>query len=78
MSQKPANLKLWEMVIAQARAKYAKYPSPAASHWVHQQYVKYGGKFIITSAESEEKKRFIRAWHKKMEHDHDKREDKKR
>jgi hypothetical protein len=78
MSQKPANQKLWEMVIAQARAKYAKYPSPAASHWVHQQYVKYGGKFIVSDGETQEKKRFVRAWHDKMEQMHNKHSDEKR
>lgn len=49
MSQKPANEKLWAMVIAQARAKYSTYPNPAASHWVHEKYVQSGGKFIDSS-----------------------------
>ena len=46
MAQKPANEKLWAMVIAQAKAKYSTYPNPAASHWVHERYVQSGGKFI--------------------------------
>lgn len=46
MAQKPANEKLWNMVIAQAKAKYSTYPNPAASHWVHERYVQSGGKFI--------------------------------
>lgn len=46
--QKPANEKLWRMVIAQARAKFQTYPSPAASHWVHKTYIEHGGKFIET------------------------------
>ena len=46
MAQKPANEKLWAMVIAQAQAKYSTYPNPAASHWVHERYVQSGGKFI--------------------------------
>lgn len=46
--QTPANEKLWKMVIAQARAKFSTYPSPAASHWVHKTYVEHGGKFVET------------------------------
>lgn len=49
MAEKPANLKLWQMIIAQARAKFSTYPNPAASHWVHQKYEQSGGKFINTS-----------------------------
>ena len=45
MAQQPSNPKLWQMIITQARARFATYPSPAASHWVHDQYVKSGGKF---------------------------------
>jgi hypothetical protein len=41
----PANPKLWQLVVAQARAKFATYPSPAASHWVHKEYVQKGGTF---------------------------------
>jgi len=39
-------MKLWNMIIARAKAKYATYPNPAASHWVHEEYVRYGGKFV--------------------------------
>jgi hypothetical protein len=46
MSEIPANKKLWEMIIAQAKARYSNYPNPGASNWVHQQYVKHGGHFI--------------------------------
>jgi hypothetical protein len=49
VAQKPANEKLWAMVIAQAKAKYSTYPNPAASHWVHERYVQSGGKFIDSS-----------------------------
>jgi hypothetical protein len=44
--QEPANPKLWNMLTTQARSKFAKYPSPAASHWVHSRYVQLGGKFV--------------------------------
>lgn len=46
MAQQPTNPKLWQMIISQARARFATYPSPAASHWVHDQYTKSGGKFF--------------------------------
>ncbi len=49
MAQKPGNEKLWQMLIAQAKAKFSTYPNPAASHWVHQKYEQAGGKFIDTS-----------------------------
>lgn len=49
MAQKPANEKLWQMLIAQAKAKFSTYPNPAASHWVHKNYEQSGGKFIDTS-----------------------------
>lgn len=42
----PANPRLWAMVVAQAKAKFAVYPSPAAAHWVHSEYEKKGGQFV--------------------------------
>jgi hypothetical protein len=41
----PVNEKLYAMVVFQAKAKYRIYPSPGASHWVHQRYLELGGKF---------------------------------
>jgi hypothetical protein len=61
--QKPANEKLWNMVIAQARAKFHTYPSPAASHWVHKTYVEHGGKFV----ETHEKDKLHKALSKQFE-----------
>lgn len=55
MSHKPANPKMWAMIVAQAKAKYSNYPNPGASHWVHEQYVKHGGKFIEITAEDRKK-----------------------
>jgi hypothetical protein len=49
VAEKPANEKLWQMIIAQAKAKFSTYPNPAASHWVHTKYEQSGGKFINTS-----------------------------
>ena len=44
--QIPANRRLWEMLIAQAKHRFRVYPSMAASHWVHEQYVNQGGQFV--------------------------------
>ena len=46
MSQIPANTKLWNMLIAQAKTKFRVWPSAAASAWVHQHYVNMGGRFV--------------------------------
>lgn len=46
MAQVPANQKLWSMIVAQARTKFAVYPSLAASRWIHQEYVHKGGMFV--------------------------------
>lgn len=44
--QEPANPRLWNMITTQAKVKFAKYPSPAAAHWVHTRYVQLGGRFV--------------------------------
>jgi len=49
--QLPANPKLWNMITTQAKSKFAKYPSPAAAHWVHSRYVQLGGKFVTSEKE---------------------------
>lgn len=56
MAQVPTNATLWHMVVTQAKAKYATYPSPGASHWVHKRYVELGGKFEDTSETTRRKK----------------------
>jgi len=56
MAQVPTNSTLWHMVVTQAKAKYATYPSPGASHWVHKRYVELGGKFEDTSETTRRKK----------------------
>ena len=45
-NQTPANPRLWNMITMQARSKFAKYPSPAAAHWVHARYSQLGGQFV--------------------------------
>jgi hypothetical protein len=49
--QEPANPKLYNMITIQARTKFAKYPSPAAAHWVHAKYLQMGGKFVGSKKE---------------------------
>ena len=49
--QEPANPRLWNMITTQARVRFAKYPSPAAAHWVHARYVQMGGKFVDSKKE---------------------------
>jgi hypothetical protein len=44
--QLPANPKLWNMYVAQAKTRFRVYPSPAAAHWVHSHYSQTGGKFV--------------------------------
>lgn len=53
----PANEKLWNMLVAQAKARFRVYPSPAAAHWVHAHYSQLGGKFV--GKESEKDPRFV-------------------
>lgn len=55
MASKPANEKLYAMIVAQAKAKYSNYPNPGASHWVHERYIQSGGKFIDTTELSRRK-----------------------
>lgn len=45
-AQKPANPRLWALIVTQARGKFRVYPSPAAAHWVHSEYVRKGGRFL--------------------------------
>ena len=44
--QLPANPKLWNMYVAQAKTRFRVYPSPAAAHWVHAHYAQSGGRFV--------------------------------
>ena len=54
--REPANKKLWFMLQQQAKAKYPKYPSPAAAAWMHKKYEQMGGRFRDTRVEKGEKK----------------------
>lgn len=44
-SGEPANARLWQIIVIRAKAKFDKYPSPAASAWAHKEYLKMGGKY---------------------------------
>jgi hypothetical protein len=52
VASKPANEKLYLMIVAQAKAKYSNYPNPGASHWVHERYIQSGGRFIETNEQT--------------------------
>ena len=65
-SQEPSNPKLWEMTIVQARARFATYPSPGASHWVHEEYIKHGGQFVETSEVTKRKKELLKKYQEKV------------
>lgn len=76
-TRQPTNQKLWNMVVSQAKAKYATYPSPAASHWVHEEYVRYGGKFVEGSDQDrqtlmERYREMMKRKHNKKKHEEDK------
>jgi hypothetical protein len=49
--QEPANPKLYNMIVAQARSKFTTYPSPAAAHWVHSRYAQMGGQYVKSKKE---------------------------
>jgi len=67
MSEKPVNEKLWTMVVFQAKTKYKTYPSPGASHWVHQRYIELGGKFEDSASHSARKAALKKLWERKLE-----------
>ena len=68
----PANEKMWNMYVSQARARFHKWPSPTASSWVRAQYLQAGGKMV--EKKSEVDPRFIdwkaRADAAKMKQEH--------
>lgn len=55
--QVPANPRLWNMITTQAKTKFAKYPSPAAAHWVHARYTQLGGRFVDSEKDVDPKMR---------------------
>lgn len=63
------NPRLWKIVVIQAKAKFHKWPSPAASHWAHEKYKQLGGKFKSGSDDDEKAKKL--ASHQRMIKDRD-------
>ena len=49
-TQVPANPKLWNMITAQAGAKFTK-NSPARGHWIHAKYNQMGGQYVGSKKE---------------------------
>ena len=80
--RKPANPKLYAMIVAQARAKYSSYPNPGASAWVHKKYVQSGGQFIETTEADRRKgiakKKYEKEKGKHLEEKKDVKKDKKK
>jgi hypothetical protein len=63
----PSNPRLWKLIVLQARMKYKTYPNPAASHWVHDQYVNHGGQFVEHN-ESTRRKKLMKRKHEQEQH----------
>lgn len=72
MSQIPANQKLWNLLVAQAKTHFRVWPSAAASAWVHQHYVNMGGRFVesVKALNTKEKRG------REEEHEKEKKEEK--
>lgn len=64
--RKPANVKLYNMIVAQAKAKYSNYPNPGASAWVHKKYTQAGGQFIETT-EADRRRKMAQKKHEHAE-----------
>lgn len=66
-SNVPKNAKMWALCVMQGKAKFAKWPSPAASAWVKNRYVQMGGQFVGSTDEMtrEERKSHIEEERKK-------------
>ena len=61
----PANPRLWELLVARAKHQFTVYPSPAASHWVHQKYEESGGQFVKSKKDLKERERRLKKTKKK-------------
>lgn len=70
MDHIPMNPRLWNLYVARAKAKFAgHYPSPGASHWVHEEYVKAGGRFVATDHADKETTRVSKEKYAKISKD---------
>lgn len=77
MAQEPKNPRMWAMYVAQAKAHFNVYPSPAASHWVHQHYTQAGGQFVETDSKSESRRREVEKRHHEAKKKHGRGKDEK-
>lgn len=75
MDHIPSNARLWKLYVARAKQKFHHYPSPAASHWVHDQYVKAGGRFVAADHADRETIRVSEEKYKKYAKEHHKTQD---
>jgi len=79
VASEPTNMRLWQLCVMQAKTKFAKYPSPAASHWVHEHYVQEGGRFMDSSTVARRKELMAKQFErKKKEHAKNKHEEHKK
>ena len=75
----PQNPKLWEMLVKQARTRFHPYPSLPASKWIHREYVRRGGTFVMSRKEdSRHKEGRLTREGKKEQKEHRKEEEKRR
>lgn len=57
MSDVPANKRLWDTLVQQAKGKFKTWPSIPASTWVRKQYIQHGGRFVDSKQVTAAKKR---------------------
>ena len=65
--RKPANPKLYAMFVAQAKAKYSKWPNPGASAWVAKKYQQAGGQYVETTEADRRRKMAQKKQQKELE-----------
>ena len=63
----PTNPRLWNIVVMQAKARFHKWPSPAASHWAHEKYKQMGGRFKSGGGKDDDDRAKRLASHQRIE-----------
>ncbi len=53
VAKEPANPRLWAMLVRQAKARFHPYPSIPAQKWIHEEYVRRGGRFVRSKKEDD-------------------------
>ena len=51
--KKPSNPRLWNLLISLAKVKFPKYPSIPAQKWIHDEYLRRGGRFVASVKEDD-------------------------